>query len=82
QAKSLADIDEWQTEMQLKPMRVGEIVLYSTGLDPADRAITGVHHTDDLTRAIADSIEKHDDPDIAVIPEGPYVVPLARPAAA
>ena len=24
-AKSLADVDEWQTEMQLKPMRIGKI---------------------------------------------------------
>ena len=28
-AKSLAEIDEWQTEMQLKPMRVGRIQLYT-----------------------------------------------------
>ena len=25
QQKALADVDEWQTEMQLKPMRVGSI---------------------------------------------------------
>ena len=31
-AKSLADVDEWQTEMQLKPMRVGRISLYTSGL--------------------------------------------------
>ncbi|MEM1306442.1 MAG: nickel-dependent lactate racemase [Pseudomonadota bacterium] len=80
EAKSLADIDEWQTEMQLKPMRVGEIVLYATGLTDSDRAVTGVHHTDDLTQAIADSIAKHGDADVAVIPEGPYVVPLSRAA--
>ena len=28
-AKTLADIDEWQTEMQLKPMRVGRVQLYT-----------------------------------------------------
>ena len=39
---TLAEIDEWQTEMQLKPMRKGRIQLYTTGLDPALRAITGV----------------------------------------
>ena len=31
-AKRFADIDEWQTEMQLKPMRIGSIQLYSDGL--------------------------------------------------
>ena len=35
-------MDEWQTEMQLKPMRKGRIQLYTTGLDPELRAITGV----------------------------------------
>ena len=30
--KSHADIDEWQTQMQLKPMAVGTLQLYSTGL--------------------------------------------------
>lgn len=32
-AKTFAEIDEWQTEMQLKPMRLGRIQLYTTGLD-------------------------------------------------
>ncbi len=41
-AKSLADIDEWQTEMQLKPMRVGRVQLYTTGLSDEERRITGV----------------------------------------
>ena len=30
---------------------------------------------------VADSIARHDDPDVAVIPEGPYVVPVADGAA-
>ena len=76
--KRLADIDEWQTEMQLKPMRVGSIVLYAGGLSDEDHAVTGVERTGDLTRAISDSIARHGDPSIAVIPEGPYIVPFAR----
>ena len=32
-AKRLADVDEWQTEMQLKPMRVANIALFTEGLD-------------------------------------------------
>ena len=38
-AKSLADVDEWQTEMQLKPMRVGRISLYTSGLSDEERAL-------------------------------------------
>jgi nickel-dependent lactate racemase len=32
-AKRFADVDEWQTEMQLKSMRAGRVQLYTTGLD-------------------------------------------------
>ncbi|MGI9520863.1 MAG: nickel-dependent lactate racemase [Hyphomicrobiaceae bacterium] len=73
--KRFAAIDEWQTEMQLKPMRVGRVGLYAPLLDPVDQAVTGVNQIDDLTDAIATSIATHNDIDIAVIPEGPYLVP-------
>lgn len=75
-AKTLADVDEWQTEMQLKTMRVGRIQLYTTGLDADERRITGVELVSSLDRAIAESVALHGDSAIAVIPEGPYVVPV------
>lgn len=74
-AKSLAEIDEWQTEMQLKPMRVGRIELYTTGLAGADRDLTGVAMIEDLTDAITQSISRSGDARVAIIPEGPYVIP-------
>src|SRR5580700_2189481 len=74
-AKSMADVDEWQTEMQLKPMRVGRISLYTSGLSDEERALTGVEMIADLDETIARSITRADDPCVAVIPEGPYVVP-------
>ena len=74
-AKSLAEIDEWQTEMQLKPMRVGTVELYTTGLVGDDRLLTGVSTVDDIGAAIARSIAASGDPTVAIIPEGPYVVP-------
>ncbi len=75
-AKSLAEVDEWQTEMQLKPMRLGRVQLYTTGLDAEGRRITGVEIIGDVEQAVAASIARHGDPAVAVIPEGPYVVPL------
>lgn len=75
-AKSLADVDEWQTEMQLKPMRVGSVQLYTTGLDEEGRRITGVEIIPSVEDALAASMARHGDPAVAVIPEGPYVVPL------
>jgi nickel-dependent lactate racemase len=74
-AKPLADVDEWQTEMQLKPLRQGRVELYSTGLPPEDRALTAVEVVDDLVAAVARSIARSGDPQVAVIPDGPYVVP-------
>ena len=76
-AKDFADVDEWQTEMQLKPMRVGRIQLYSGTLSDSDHAVTGVDRITDLHDAIAASIAHHGDAAVAVIPEGPYVVPKA-----
>lgn len=75
-AKSMADVDEWQTEMQLKPMRVGRISLYTSGLSDEERALTGVEIVADLDETIARSMSRAADPCVAVIPEGPYVVPF------
>ena len=80
-AKSLAEIDEWQTEMQLKPMRRGTIQLFTTGLDAEERRITGVELVGSLDQAVADSVRRHGDDAVAIIPEGPYVVPVHGPAA-
>jgi nickel-dependent lactate racemase len=78
-AKSLAEIDEWQTEMQLKATRLGRVELYTTGLDAEAKRDTGVFLTSDIDRAVADSIARHGDPHVAVIPEGPYLVPVFAP---
>ena len=73
--KALADIDEWQTEMQLKPMRVGRVQLYSDGLPQEDRALTGVEMVSDLDAAIRNAVAAGGDGAAAFIPEGPYVIP-------
>ena len=76
--KSHADIDEWQTQMQLKPMRVGTIRLYADGLNETDQGLTGVESIASLETAIADSMARHGDTAVAFIPEGPYVVPYHK----
>ena len=80
-AKRFADVDEWQTEMQLKPMRIGSIQLYSDGLDEAERLLTGVEIIGSVAAAVQASVARTGDRRVAVIPEGPYVVPVYRPAA-
>jgi lactate racemase len=78
-AKSLAEIDEWQTEMQLKATRLGDVEMYTTGLTVAERRITCVTIAPDIEAAIGASIARHEDPHVAFIPEGPYVVPIYAP---
>ncbi len=79
--KQYADIDEWQTQMQLKPMKVGSVSLYTKGLSDADRALTGVRMIDSVESAIAESVQRSGDKRIAIVPEGPYVVPVYSPLA-
>jgi nickel-dependent lactate racemase len=80
-AKSHADIDEWQTEMQLKPMRLATVHLYAPALAPEARALTGVNVVESVEEAVRASVRQAGDPHVAVIPEGPYVVPVFQPGA-
>lgn len=72
--KKFADIDEWQTQMQLKATQVGRITLVTDGLADA-KSLTGVDMNSDLNTALAMSIGRQNASRIAVIPEGPYVIP-------
>jgi nickel-dependent lactate racemase len=75
-AKTLADVDEWQTEMQLKSLRAGHVQLYTTGLDDEERSLTGVEAIASIDAALESAVARCGDPAIAVVPEGPYVVPV------
>ena len=74
--KAFADIDEWQTQMQTKPPATATVQLFTEGLDDAERALTGVELIASVDDAISASVARSGDPAVAVIPEGPYVVPL------
>jgi len=76
--KQFADIDEWQTQMQLKATKTGKVYLFSGGLAPADRELTGVRVIDSVEQAVLQSTRDLGDPQVAVIPEGPYLVPVYR----
>jgi len=79
--KSHAGVDEWQTQMQLKPMAIGRITLCTDGLDRHEQHLTGVNVVNSLDEAVHASLDRGNGT-IAVIPEGPYVVPFHRPEAA
>ncbi|HEX6143777.1 MAG TPA: nickel-dependent lactate racemase [Geminicoccaceae bacterium] len=77
--KRFADIDEWQTEMQLKPMRIGQVKLFTQGLDESTRPLTGVDLVPSVEEAVRASVARSGDRHVAIIPEGPYVVPSYQP---
>lgn len=78
--KRHAAIDEWQTQMQTKPMKVGNIHLVTDGLRESDHALTGVRVTTSLQDVVEESLGRSPDGAVAVIPEGPYTVPFFRAA--
>ena len=73
--KNNANIDEWQTEMEIKSLNKGNIYLFSEGLSSSDKRLTGVNIINNIEDAINKSITRHNNSNIAIIPEGPYVIP-------
>jgi nickel-dependent lactate racemase len=70
-------VDEWETEMLLKPLRFGNIQLYSA-LGPSALKDVYVQSISSISAAVAESARRHGDNVIAAVPEGPYVIPLHR----
>jgi nickel-dependent lactate racemase len=77
--KKYAAVDEWQTEMQVKAMKRANIFLYTEGLTKEQQTLTGVTVIDSPSAAVTESVKAHSDSRVAVIPEGPYVIPLFLP---
>jgi len=78
ESRDKARIDEWQTEMLLKALRVGTIQLYTSGLSQNDLSSVFVESVFSLNEAVAKTLKANGPHDIAVVPEGPYVIPLYR----
>jgi nickel-dependent lactate racemase len=77
--KRYAAIDEWQAEMQVKAMKKGSVCLYSDGLSKEQQSLTGVSIIASPAAAVMESVKVSGDRRVAVIPEGPYVIPLYVP---
>jgi len=76
--REAALIDEWQTEMLLKPLRHGSVKLYTTNLSESDRHHICVDHIESLDKEILARASESNE--IAIIPEGPYVIPILKGA--
>jgi lactate racemase len=73
--KPLAEIDEWQTEMLVKALRRARIFLWAPGLSAEQTQLTGVEPIRSLPETIRQCVKQSRLPAVAIIPEGPYVVP-------
>ena len=73
--KKFADIDEWQTQMQIKATSKFNVHLFTEGLNKKEKRLTGINVIDSVEETIRDLMIKKDDKSLAIIPEGPYVVP-------
>jgi len=74
--KHYAGIDEWQTEMQVKAMKRANIFLFTEGLSKEQQGLTGINVITSPGDEIAKSVKRQGDNSIAIIPEGPYVIPM------
>jgi lactate racemase len=77
-ARNHARIDEWQTQMLVKALRAGKVLLYTTGLRPADLNDIYVDPILSIEKAALESARALGDNRVAVVPEGPYVIPVYR----
>jgi nickel-dependent lactate racemase len=73
-----APVDAWQAQMLVKVTRCAQVHLFSGGLPLADWADTGVRRVEKLEAELAAAVKDSGEPALAVIPEGPYVIPVAR----
>ncbi len=73
--KSHADIDEWQTQMQLGPMSAGNVFLFSDELPPSDHRLTGVT----VTRSIDETIQPKSKTQLRSSSRGDPRRPIRRP---
>lgn len=80
--KPLADVDEWQTQMLLRALAAGRVHLHTDGLDDAELALTAVTPCPDLQAFVDAYVARRGAVRVALIPEGPYVVPRLSPRSA
>lgn len=78
-AKPLADADEWQSHMLLRTLATGRVHLHTDGLDAAELALTGVGPCPDVQVFVDAFVARRGAARVALIPEGPYVVPRLAP---
>jgi nickel-dependent lactate racemase len=76
--RSIAKVDEWQTVKLIEAIRNHRVHLFAAGLNDADKSLTGVVCHSTWREAIEAVVEESGATEVAVIPEGPYVIPFVE----
>ncbi len=69
-------IDQWQTEKLAQALCRAEIHLYAPAVPESDWGLLGVRRALDPMGALQEAVARSGDTAVAVIPEGPYVIPF------
>lgn len=73
--RAIAKVDEWQTVKLIEAIREHRVHLFATGLSDEQRKLTGVVCHGTWPEAVAAVVREAEAAEVAVIPEGPYVIP-------
>jgi nickel-dependent lactate racemase len=69
-------VDQWEVEMLVKALRAGDIYMYSTGIPDSDWPLTFARRVGSVREGLdLASAGGRDAGRVAVIPEGPYIIP-------
>jgi len=73
-------VDQWMLEELCKVLYKARVFLYSDGIPPEHRDRLLVETATSVEAAVEQALAAHGpDARVAVIPEGPYVLPVVRP---
>ena len=76
--KTQAAIDEWSTQLLAQVQQRTHIMLYSDGLTPAQFELTGAQRINSIELGLECALQAQERRELAVVPEGPYIVPKLR----
>lgn len=72
-------IDQWEVEMLIKALRVGDVMLYTDKMDRDSLQRTFAQPVESVEDGIKASLKKHGrGAKMVAIPEGPYVIPYVK----
>jgi len=78
--RTIAKIDEWQTIKLIEAIRDFHVHLFTTGLNEEQKSLTGVVCHGAWQNAIEAAVEESGAAEVAIIPEGSYVIPFCDQA--